>query len=106
MTELLMITSRTYVKLTEHEYNIIKKLQILNIRDKHVFYHKIPIQVITLDSFIEKHNIQNIDSWVGLKIEILICHFRCQISQNFLTFSFFSECFQQSEVSRNYDKIM
>ena len=43
------------------ESKYLKKLQILNVRDKHVFYHKIPIQVITLDSFIDKHNIQSID---------------------------------------------
>lgn len=54
-------SSSTMNEVNEESKYLKKKLQILNIRDKHVFYHKIPIQVITLDSFIDKHNIQNID---------------------------------------------
>tara|TARA_B100000035_G_scaffold285351_1_gene268857 strand:+ start:19 stop:735 length:717 start_codon:yes stop_codon:yes gene_type:complete len=54
-------SSSTMNEVNEKSKYLKKKLKILNIRDKHVFYHKIPIQVITLDSFVEKHNIQNID---------------------------------------------
>jgi FkbM family methyltransferase len=54
-------SSSTMNEINKESKYLKKKLQILNIRDKHVFYHKIPIQVITLDSFIDKHNIQSID---------------------------------------------
>ena len=36
-------------------------MKILNIKNKDAFYHKLPITILTLDYFIEKNNIQNID---------------------------------------------
>jgi len=38
-----------------------KKLKILNIKDKDSFHHQIPIKLVTLDHFIEKNSISNID---------------------------------------------
>ncbi len=38
-----------------------KKLKILNIKDKNKFSHKIPINMIPLDDFIEKNKIKYID---------------------------------------------
>ena len=38
-----------------------RKLKILNIKKKDNFHQKIPIQLVTLDSFIEKHDIQKVD---------------------------------------------
>jgi len=37
------------------------KLKILNIKNKDLFQHQIPIKLVTLDHFIEKNNISNID---------------------------------------------
>ena len=42
--------------------NILKrKLKILNIKNNNFFHYKIPIKIITLDYFIEKNKIKNID---------------------------------------------
>ena len=38
-----------------------KKLKILNIKNKDSFQYQIPIKLVTLDHFIEKNNISNID---------------------------------------------
>ena len=38
-----------------------KKLRILNIKKQESFFQKIPISIITLDHFIEKNKIKNID---------------------------------------------
>ena len=38
-----------------------KKLKILNIKNKNSFHYKIPIELITLDNFIEKKKIDFID---------------------------------------------
>ena len=55
-------SSSTMNEVNEGSKYLKKKLQILNIRDKNVFYHKIPIQVITLDSFIDKESQKYKDS--------------------------------------------
>ena len=54
-------SSSTMNELNKESKYLKKKLQILNIKSKEVFYRKIPIHVSTLDSFIEKHDIQSID---------------------------------------------
>ena len=38
-----------------------KKLKILNIKEINKFYKKIPIKIITLDEYISKKKIRNID---------------------------------------------
>ena len=45
---------------------LLKKLKILNIKDRNLFSKKIPIKIITLDSFIDEKKIDKIDS---LKID-------------------------------------
>ena len=30
----------------------------MNVKEQDVFYHKIPISILTLDSFVEKHNVK------------------------------------------------
>ena len=54
-------SSSTINEINQDSKYLKKKLQILNIKNKDVFYHKIPIQISTIDLFIEKHNIKNID---------------------------------------------
>ena len=54
-------SSSTINEINQDSKYLKKKLQILNIKNKDVFYHKIPIHISTLDLFIEKHNIKNID---------------------------------------------
>ena len=54
-------SSSTINRLNKQSKYLKKKLKILNIKNKDRFYHKIPIKVLTLDSFIEQNNIQNID---------------------------------------------
>ena len=61
INQTLESSSSTINKLnTDSEY-FKKKLKILNIKKKELFFHQIPIKILTLDHFIEKHNIQNID---------------------------------------------
>ena len=54
-------SSSTINRLNKQSKYLKKKLKILNIKNKDRFYHKIPIKVLTLDSFTEQNNIQNID---------------------------------------------
>ena len=54
-------SSSTINEINQDSKYLKKKLQILNIKNKDVFYHKIPIQISTIDLFIEKHHIKNID---------------------------------------------
>jgi FkbM family methyltransferase len=54
-------SSSTINKINKDSKYLKRKLKILNIKDKDTFYHKLPIEVSTLDTFIEKKNIQNID---------------------------------------------
>ncbi len=54
-------SSSTMNELNKNSKYLKRKLQVLNIKDNENFYHKIPIQILTLDSFIEEHDIQNID---------------------------------------------
>tara|TARA_B100000035_G_scaffold203912_1_gene174375 strand:- start:588 stop:1304 length:717 start_codon:yes stop_codon:yes gene_type:complete len=54
-------SSSTINEINQDSKYLKKKLQILNIKNKDVFYHKIPIHISTIDLFIEKHNIKNID---------------------------------------------
>ena len=54
-------SSSTINKINKDSKYLKRKLKILNIKDKDTFYHKLPIEVSTLDTFIEKKKIQNID---------------------------------------------
>ena len=54
-------SSSTMNELNKNSKYLKRKLQVLNIKNNENFYHKIPIQILTLDSFIEEHDIQNID---------------------------------------------
>jgi FkbM family methyltransferase len=61
INQTLESSSSTINKLNEDSKYFKKKLKILNIKKKESFYHKLPITILTLDYFIEKNNIQNID---------------------------------------------
>ena len=54
-------SSSTINELNKNSKYFEKKLKILNVKKKGYFYNKLPIQIITLDYFIEKNNIQNVD---------------------------------------------
>jgi len=54
-------SSSTINKINKDSKYLKRKLKILNIKNKDTFYHKLPIEVSTLDTFIEKKKIQNID---------------------------------------------
>jgi FkbM family methyltransferase len=54
-------SSSTINELNKNSKYFEKKLKILNVKNKKYFYHKLPIKIITLDYFIQKNNIQNID---------------------------------------------
>ncbi len=54
-------SSSTINELNKESKYLKKKLKVLNIKDKNTFYQKLPIEISTLDNFIEKNNIQNID---------------------------------------------
>ena len=54
-------SSSTINELNKESNYLKRKLKILNIEKKDNFYQKIPIQLVTLDSFIEKHDIQKVD---------------------------------------------
>jgi len=54
-------SSSTMNELNKNSKYLKRKLKILNIKDNENFYRKIPIQILTLDSFIQQHDIQNID---------------------------------------------
>ena len=54
-------SSSTINKLNEESKYFKKKLKILNVRSKDSFYYQLPIEIKTLDYFIEKKNIRYID---------------------------------------------
>ncbi len=54
-------SSSTMHKLNNTSKYLERKLKILNIKDKDNFQQKIPVQLITLDYFIEQNNIKQID---------------------------------------------
>lgn len=54
-------SSSTINELNLNSKYFKKKLKILNIKDKKKFFYKTPIKILTLDSFIKKNNILNVD---------------------------------------------
>jgi len=54
-------SSSTINELNINSKYLKKKLKILNIKDKNSFQYKVPIEIITLDYFIEKKKIENVD---------------------------------------------
>ena len=54
-------SSSTINKLNKDSKYFKKKLKILNIENENLFFYKVPIQLYTLDHFIEKNEIKNID---------------------------------------------
>jgi len=61
INQTLESSSSTINELNVSSKYLEKKLKILNINNKNSFYYKIPINIITLDYFIEKKKITNID---------------------------------------------
>ncbi len=61
INQTLESSSSTINELNENSKYLEKKLKILNIKSKNSFQCKIPIRLITLDYFIEKNKIENID---------------------------------------------
>lgn len=61
INQTLESSSSTINELNENSKYLEKKLKILNIKNKKSFQYKIPIRLITLDYFIEKNKIENID---------------------------------------------
>ena len=54
-------SSSTINQINKQSKYLKKKLKILNIKNEDSFYHKVPIKLLTLDSFIEENKIQYID---------------------------------------------
>ena len=54
-------SSSTINKLNKDSKYFKKKLKILNIENENSFFYKVPIHLYTLDHFIEKNEIKNID---------------------------------------------
>jgi len=54
-------SSSTINELNSQSKYFEKKLKILKIQNKNLFYKKIPIEIITLDYFIRKNNVNHID---------------------------------------------
>jgi FkbM family methyltransferase len=54
-------SSSTINKLNLSSKYLLKKLKVLNIKNLNSFQYQIPIKVISLDYFIEKNSIKNID---------------------------------------------
>ncbi len=54
-------SSSTINELNNNSKYFKRKLKILNVKNKESFSKKIPIKLITLDNFIEKNRIENID---------------------------------------------
>jgi len=54
-------SSSTINQLNKQSKYLKKKLKILNIKNENSFYHKVPIKILTLDSFIEENKIHCID---------------------------------------------
>ena len=61
INQTLESSSSTINKLNKNSVYFKRKLKILNIKNKDTFYHKVPISIFTLDYFIEKNKIENID---------------------------------------------
>ena len=61
INQTLESSSSTINELNVNSKYFEKKLKILNIKNKNSFHYKIPINIITLDYFIEKNKIKNID---------------------------------------------
>ena len=61
INQTLESSSSTINELNINSKYLKKKLKILNIKNKNSFHYKIPINIITLDYFIEKKKITNID---------------------------------------------
>ena len=61
INQTLESSSSTINELNVNSKYLKKKLKILNIKNKNSFHYKIPIKIITLDYFIEKNKIENID---------------------------------------------
>ncbi len=61
INQVIESSSSTINQLNEGSKYFKKKKRILNVKEQDVFYHKIPISILTLDSFVEKHNVKNID---------------------------------------------
>ena len=61
INQTLESSSSTINELNVNSKYLEKKLKILNIKNKNSFHYKIPIKIITLDYFIEKNKIKNID---------------------------------------------
>ena len=54
-------SSSTVNEINRNSNYFAKKLKILNVKNHNLFIKKIPIQIITLDNFIDKKKIQNVD---------------------------------------------
>lgn len=54
-------SSSTINEINKDSKYFKRKLKILNIKNKNLFSYKVPIQLYTLDYFIEKNEIENID---------------------------------------------
>ena len=61
INQIVESSSSTINALNESSKYFKKKLKILNIKDQNVFSHKVPISIYTLDYFIEKYDLKNID---------------------------------------------
>ncbi len=61
INQTLESSSSTINELNINSKYLKKKLKILNIKNKNSFHYKIPIKIMTLDYFIEKNKIKNID---------------------------------------------
>jgi FkbM family methyltransferase len=54
-------SSSTINEINKDSRYFKRKLKILNIKNKNLFSYKLPIQLYTLDYFIEKNKIENVD---------------------------------------------
>lgn len=54
-------SSSTINEINQNSKYFLRKLKILNIKNRNLFTKKVPIKIITLDSFIDKKKIHNID---------------------------------------------
>tara|TARA_Y100000389_G_C17405770_1_gene487941 strand:- start:55 stop:765 length:711 start_codon:yes stop_codon:yes gene_type:complete len=61
INQTLESSSSTINKLNINSKYFKKKLKVLNIKNKDNFHYKVPIEIITLDYFIEKNKIEYID---------------------------------------------
>ena len=61
INQTLESSSSTINKFNNDSKYFKKKLKILNIKNKDSFFHQVPISLFTLDDFIEKNSIKNID---------------------------------------------